>query len=63
LDILDGFRENDWEDYPCNVDAFAKYIWKRYLIEEDDAKGKSKKTAGKPKEDHTKPDKATVENV
>ncbi len=30
LDILDDYRLNNWENQPCDIDAFAKYIWKQY---------------------------------
>lgn len=35
LDILDDFRANDWECHPCNIDAFAKYVWGKYLPEKE----------------------------
>lgn len=30
LDILDDYRLNNWDNQPCNIDAYAKYVWRKY---------------------------------
>jgi hypothetical protein len=33
LDILDEYRVNNWKSQPCNVEAYAKYVWEQYREE------------------------------
>jgi hypothetical protein len=43
LDILDDYRVLEWEKQPCNVEEFAKYVWKQYKTSQDHVPEATKK--------------------